>query len=133
MLNEFKEFVMRGNVVDLAIGVIVGAAFGKIVDSLVSDVLMPPIGMLTGGIDFSNLQLVLSPEDPATQAVEEVAIRYGAFITNVIQFLIVAAVVFMVAKAVNKVRRSQPATPEAPNKTELLLTEIRDALNRKAP
>jgi lipoyl(octanoyl) transferase len=86
MLNEFKEFIMRGNVVDLAVGVIIGAAFGTIVDSLVNDVLTPPIGMLTGGVDFSNLRLVLAPENPATPAVEEVAIRYGAFITALVSF-----------------------------------------------
>tara|TARA_R110002167_G_scaffold8955_8_gene41144 strand:- start:13731 stop:14147 length:417 start_codon:yes stop_codon:yes gene_type:complete len=135
MLKEFKEFAVRGNVVDLAIGVIIGAAFGKIVTSLVEQVIMPPIGLLLGGVDFSRLKWVLTPENPATEAVEEVAIRYGAFINTVIQFVIVALVVFLVVKGVNSLRRKQAAEPEsvpaAPTATETLLAEIRDELKAR--
>ena len=132
--TEFKEFISRGNVVDLAVGVIIGAAFGKIVTSLVEQVVMPPIGLALGRVDFSNLKWVLAPEDPATEAIEEVAIQYGAFINTVIQFLIVAFVVFLMVKAINKLRRKQaetPAEPAAPTTTEALLTEIRDALKSR--
>lgn len=131
VLNEFKEFIARGNVVDLAVGVIIGAAFGKIVTSLVEQVIMPPIGLALGRVDFSNMKWVLAPEDPATEAIEEVAIQYGAFINTLIQFLIVAFVVFMLVKAINKLRRAEaeaPAAPPAPTASEALLTEIRDAL-----
>ena len=138
LLNEFKEFAARGNVVDLAVGVIIGAAFGKIVTSLVEQVVMPPIGLLLGRVDFSNLKWVLSAEDPATEAVEEVAIQYGAFINTVIQFLIVAFVVFLMVKGINKLRRAEaakpePATPPAPTPTEVLLMEIRDELKTRRP
>jgi large conductance mechanosensitive channel len=136
LLSEFKEFAARGNVVDLAVGVIIGAAFGKIVTSLVEQVVMPPIGMLLGRVDFSELKWVLSPEDPATEAIEEVAIQYGAFINTVIQFVIVAFVVFLMVKAINKLRRAEaadptPKAPPAPTPTETLLTEIRDALKTR--
>ncbi|MDP2764591.1 MAG: large conductance mechanosensitive channel protein MscL, partial [Brevundimonas sp.] len=90
MFAEFREFISRGNVVDLAVGVIIGASFGKIVTSLVEQVVMPPIGLALGGVDFSNLKWVLAPEDPATEAVEEVALQYGAFFNTLIQFVIVA-------------------------------------------
>jgi large conductance mechanosensitive channel len=129
---EFREFIARGNVVDLAVGVVIGAAFGKIVTSLVEQVVMPPVGLLLGRVDFSNLEWVLVPEDPATEAVEKVAIQYGAFLNTVIQFLIVAAVVFLLVRTINRLRREQAAEPEAapsaPTPTEALLTEIRDEL-----
>ena len=128
LLTEFKEFAARGSVVDLAVGVIIGASFGKIVTSLVDGVIMPPIGLLLGRVDFSKLEWVLVPEDPATQAIEKVAIQYGAFINTLIQFLIVAFVIFLVVKAVNRMRREAPAEPTAPTTTEVLLMEIRDAV-----
>ena len=131
MFNEFREFIARGNVIDLAVGVIIGAAFGKIVDSLVNQVVMPPIGLALGGIDFSRLETVLRPDDPLTQEVEKVAIQYGAFINTLIQFLIVAFVIFLVVKAVNRMRRKAPAEPTAPTTTETLLMEIRDAVRVK--
>ena len=134
LLTEFKEFAARGSVVDLAVGVIIGASFGKIVTSLVDQVIMPPIGLLLGNVDFARLQWVLKPEDPATEAVEKVAIQYGAFINTLIQFLIVAFVVFLLVKAINGLRRQQAAAPEAapaaPTPTEALLTEIRDELRK---
>lgn len=128
LLAEFREFAARGNVVDLAVGVIIGASFGKIVTSLVDQVIMPPIGLLLGRVDFSKLEWVLAPENPATEAVEKVAIQYGAFINALIQFLIVAFVVFLLVKAINKLRREQApaATP-----TEVLLAEIRDELKAR--
>lgn len=133
LLTEFREFAARGNVVDLAVGVIIGASFGKIVTSLVDQVVMPPIGLLLGKVDFSKLEWVLVPENPATEAVEKVAIQYGAFINTLIQFLIVAFVVFLVVKAINKLRREQPAetAPAAPTPTEALLAEIRDELKAR--
>ena len=131
IFSEFREFIARGNVIDLAVGVIIGGAFNKIVDSLVNQVVMPPIGLALGGIDFSKLQFVLKPDDPATAASELVAIQYGAFINTLIQFLIVAWVIFMLVKGVNAMRRAQPAEPEAPTLSEALLTEIRDLLKSK--
>ncbi|MFN3932625.1 MAG: large-conductance mechanosensitive channel protein MscL [Brevundimonas sp.] len=135
LLTEFKEFAARGNVVDLAVGVIIGASFGKIVTSLVDQVIMPPIGLMLGNVDFSRLQWVLRPEDPATEAVEKVAIQYGAFINTLLQFLIVAFVVFLLVKAINRLRREQAAAPEtapaAPTATEALLAEIRDELKAR--
>lgn len=134
LLTEFKEFAARGNVIDLAVGVIIGASFGKIVTSLVEQVVMPPVGLMLGRVDFSELKWVLSPEDPTTEAIEEVAIQYGAFINTVIQFLIVAFVVFLMVKGINKLRREQaadPAPPAAPTPTEQLLTEIRDELKAR--
>jgi large conductance mechanosensitive channel len=131
MASEFKEFIMRGNVVDLAVGVIIGGAFGKIVSSLVDQVIMPPIGLLTSGVDFAQLKLVLKAADPVAKK-PEVAIQYGAFINTCIQFLIVAFVIFLIVQAVNRLRRqaaaAPPSEPPAPTPTELLLTEIRDAL-----
>ena len=134
LLTEFKEFAARGNVVDLAVGVIIGASFGKIVTSLVEQVVMPPIGLVLGRVDFSQLEWVLVAENPATEAIEKVAIQYGAFINTLIQFLIVAFVIFLVVKAINKLRRQQaeaPVEPAAPTTSEALLTEIRDALKSR--
>ncbi len=130
LFQEFKEFAMRGSVVDLAVGVVIGAAFGKIVTSLVEDVLMPPIGVALGGVDFSSLALVLKP---AAAGVEPVLLRYGAFTNTVIQFLIVAASIFLVVKAMNTLTRKAPAAaeaPPAPKEEVVLLTQIRDALRR---
>ena len=135
LLGEFKEFAARGRVIELAVGVIIGASFGKIVTSLVDQVIMPPIGLLLGGIDFAKLEWVLKPEDPATAAIEKVAIQYGAFINALIQFLIVAFVVFLLVKAINRLRRQQAAAPDpvpaAPTATEALLAEIRDELKAR--
>ncbi|MDI6625339.1 MAG: large-conductance mechanosensitive channel protein MscL [Brevundimonas sp.] len=135
LLTEFKEFAARGSVVDLAVGVIIGASFGKIVTSLVDQVIMPPVGLLLGNVDFSKLEWVLKPENPATEAVEKVAIGYGAFINTLLQFLIVAFVVFLLVKGINRLRREQAAEPEtvpaAPTATEALLTEIRDELKAR--
>ncbi|MHB1272850.1 MAG: large-conductance mechanosensitive channel protein MscL [Rhodanobacter sp.] len=133
MLTEFKEFAMRGNVIDLAVGVVIGGAFGKIVTSLVNDVVMPPIGMLTGGVDFSQLKWVLKPADASNPAhkVAEVAVQYGMFINTLIQFLIIAFAIFLMVKAINRLSRRQeaaPAEPAAPSADVVLLTEIRDLL-----
>lgn len=127
--SEFKEFIARGNVVDLAVGVIIGGAFGKIVTSLVDQVIMPPIGLLMGGVDFAQMKAVLKAADPAAKQAE-VAIQYGAFVNTIIQFLIVAFVIFLVVKAVNRMRRQAPAEPTAPTATESLLIEIRDSLRK---
>ena len=132
IFSEFREFIARGNVIDLAVGVIIGASFNKIVDSLVNQVVMPPIGLLTGGMDFSKLQWVLKPDDPATAANELVAIQYGAFINTLIQFLIVAWVISLLVKGVNTLRRKQEEAPAAPTPSEALLTEIRDLLKTKS-
>lgn len=136
VFKEFREFAVRGNVVDLAVGIIIGAAFNDIVKALVDGVIMPPIGLATGGIDFSELKWVLVPENPATEAIEEVAIQYGAFINTVVQFTIVAFAVFLLVKVINNLRRKQaedpaPSTPPAPTPTEALLTEIRDELKAR--
>ena len=131
MFSEFREFIARGNVIDLAVGVIIGAAFGDIVKSLVDNIVMPPIGLLLSGVDFSQLKLVLKAADPAKKAAE-VAILYGTFINTVIKFVIVAWVVFLLVKGVNAVRRREAATPTedkpAPPPQEALLAEIRDIL-----
>jgi large conductance mechanosensitive channel len=132
-LKEFKEFAMRGSVVDLAVGVVIGGAFGKIVTSLVDDIIMPPIGYLTGGVDFSSKKLILKAADEATKQAE-VSINYGNFINVIIQFLIVAFCIFCVIKALNSLKRKEeaaPAAPAAPTKEETLLTEIRDILKNK--
>ncbi|MBD3834817.1 large-conductance mechanosensitive channel protein MscL [Brevundimonas bullata] len=131
LLTEFREFAARGNVVDLAVGVIIGASFGKIVTSLVDQIIMPPIGLLLGRVDFSKLEWVLVPENPATEAVEKVAIQYGAFINTLIQFLIVAFVVFLLVKGINKLRREQAPEAAGPTATEALLAEIRDELKAR--
>jgi large conductance mechanosensitive channel len=135
MLKEFKEFALRGNVVDMAIGIIIGAAFSTIVKSLVDDMIMPPIGVLTGGVDFSNIFLPLNGGDYATLAQARQAgaptLNIGLFINNLIAFLIVAFVLFMAVKAMNQLRRKQeeaPATEPPPSREVQLLEEIRDAL-----
>ncbi len=132
ILGEFREFIARGNVIDLAVGVILGAAFGDIVKSLVDEVVMPPIGLLTSGIDFAQLKWVLKPDNPLTKANEEVAVHYGAFLNTMIKFVIVAWVVFLLVKLVNTIRRRDAAKPDsekaAPGPQEALLMEIRDLL-----
>jgi large conductance mechanosensitive channel len=139
MLKEFKSFAMRGNVLDLAVAVIIGGAFGKIITSFVNDVLMPPIGLLLGNTDFSNLRIILkagqdavmSGDQVITAGIAEVAIRYGIFINSILDFIIVALSIFMVIKAYNGMKRKEevkPATPPAPSKEEVLLAEIRDIL-----
>ena len=131
ILSEFREFIARGNVVDLAVGVIIGGAFGKIVTALVEDVVMPPVGLLMSGVDFSQMNWVLKADNPATKVDEMVAIQYGAFLNTLIQFLIVAWVVFLLVKGVNALRRAQaaePPPPPAPSAEETLLGEIRDLL-----
>lgn len=132
VVSEFRQFISRGNVVDLAVGVIIGGAFGKIVTSLVEQIIMPPIGLLLAKVDFSDLKIVLAAADPAKKAAE-VAIGWGAFINTIIQFIIVAAAVFVMVKVLNTVRRKDaltpaPSHPPAPTPTEHLLTEIRDLL-----
>ena len=137
ILGEFREFIARGNVIDLAVGVIIGAAFNDIVKSLVDNVVMPPIGLLLSGIDFAHLQWVLRPDDPATKANELVAVQYGLFINTLIKFVIVAWVVFLLVKGVNAIRRKDAATPPeakpAPPPQEALLMEIRDLLKARQP
>lgn len=130
VVKEFKEFISKGNVVDLAVGVIIGAAFSKIITSLVDDIIMPPIGYLTGGVDFADKKLVLVDADTVAK-VEEVAIRYGNFINTLIQFFIVAICIFALIKTINSLKRKEveaPKAPAAPPKEEVLLTEIRDIL-----
>ncbi len=137
IFGEFREFIARGNVIDLAVGVIVGAAFNDIVKSLVDNVVMPPIGLLLSGIDFAHLQWVLRPDDLLTKANELVAIQYGLFINTLIRFLIVAWVVFLLVKGVNAIRRKDAETPHktppAPGPQEALLIEIRDLLKARQP
>lgn len=134
LTQEFRAFVLRGNVVDLAVGVVIGSAFGKIVDSLVKDVIMPPIGLLLGGVDFRHLYLNLGSVEYATLEAAEKAgaplIRYGAFINTVVDFLIIALAIFLAIKAVNRLRRTQPPAPAEPPESVVLLREIRDALKR---
>jgi large conductance mechanosensitive channel len=130
IVKEFKEFAMRGNVVDLAVGVIIGAAFGKIVTSLVNDIIMPPIGYVTGGIDFKNLSILIKKGDP-TRKIADVTVNYGNFINTVIEFLIIAFCIFMMVRVINSLKRPEevpPTAPPEPTKEEVLLTEIRDLL-----
>ena len=132
LFDEFKAFVMRGNVVDMAVGVIIGAAFGKIVTSLVNDIFMPIIGVLIGNVNFSDLQIKLG--EPLEGA-EQAAIKYGMFIQEVVNFLIIALCIFMVIKVINKLQKKKeeaPAPVLEPTKEEVLLSEIRDALNKIA-
>lgn len=138
MIKEFKEFAMRGNVVDMAIGIVIGGAFGKIVTSLVNDIIMPPIGVMLGGVDFSKLKYVIKEGVAAAEgvdAVPETAINYGTFINIVINFIIIALVIFMVIKAMNAMKKKEeeaPApAPPAPPKEEVLLEEIRDLLKKQ--
>lgn len=131
ILKEFREFAMRGNVVDLAVGVIIGAAFGKIVSSLVADIIMPPLGLLIGGIDFKQFTLTLRD---AQGDVPAVVMHYGVFIQNVFDFIIVAFAIFLAIKVINKLKRNQeeePKAPPAPSKEEVLLSEIRDLLKEQ--
>lgn len=137
LAKEFKEFVMRGNVVDLAVGVIIGAAFGKIVDSLVKDIIMPPLGMLLGGVDFRQLYINLGEQTFATLAEAEKAgaplIKYGAFINTLVDFLIIAFAIFVAIKAINRLKRAPAPPPAEPPPTPediLLLREIRDSLKK---
>jgi large conductance mechanosensitive channel len=127
MLQEFKAFAMRGNVVDMAVGIIIGASFGKIVSALVDGVIMPPIGLLVGGVDFSDLKVVLKEADGAAAAV---TLNYGAFLQTAFDFTIVAFAMFMIIKAMNKMKQPEAATPAAPPRNEVLLEEIRDLLKK---
>jgi large conductance mechanosensitive channel len=139
MLKEFKEFAMRGNVMDMAVGIIIGAAFGAIVSSLVNDVLMPPIGLLLGGVDFSNIFVILKQgttpppyaSPAAAKAAGAVTLNIGLFVNAVITFVLVAFAVFMVVKAINRMRRREPPPPAPPSPQEALLTEIRDLLKKR--
>jgi large conductance mechanosensitive channel len=131
MVSEFKAFAMRGNVVDMAVGIIIGGAFGKIVSSFVADVIMPPIGLLIGGVDFSNLMIIIKEAVGETVAV---SINYGKFLQSVIDFLIIAFTIFMVIKGMNTLKKKEvaaPAAPPPPSKEVILLTEIRDLLQQK--
>lgn len=128
MMSEFKSFAMRGNVVDMAVGIVIGGAFGKIVSSFVADVLMPPIGLLLGNVDFSDLAVTLKAAEEGAAAV---TLKYGAFIQTVVDFVIIAFAIFMVVRAMNSMKKKEevaPAEPPKPSKEEVLLTEIRDAL-----
>lgn len=130
MIKEFKEFAMRGNVVDMAVGIIIGGAFGKIVSSFVADVIMPPIGILLGGVDFSKLAITIKE---GSEGVEPVLLKYGVFINTIIDFLIIAFAIFMVIKAMNSLKKKQeeaPAAPPEPPADVKLLTEIRDLLKK---
>lgn len=138
MLKEFRDFAMRGNVIDLAVGIIIGAAFTTVVSSLVNDIIMPPIGYIMNGVDFSNFFLVLKGDDYASlKAAKDagaVSINYGVFLNAVINFLIVAFAVFILVKQVNRFRKQEaaaPAAPPAPTTSEKLLTEIRDLLQQR--
>ena len=138
MMQEFKAFAMRGNVVDMAVGIVIGGAFGKIVSSFVADVIMPPIGLLMGGVDFSSLFINLSDTAYATLAAAEEAgapvIKYGAFINTVLDFVIIAFAIFMVVKGMNSMKKKEeekPAEPPKPSAEESLLTEIRDLLAKQ--
>jgi large conductance mechanosensitive channel len=141
-MKEFKDFTMRGNVVDLAVAVVIGGAFGKIISSFVKDILMPPIGMMLGGADFTQMKYVLKAGKEAvmegdkvvTEAVAALTVNYGNFIQNTVDFIIIAFAIFMVIKAINsskKKKEEAPAAPPAPSKEETLLTEIRDILKEK--
>jgi large conductance mechanosensitive channel len=128
MMKEFKDFAIRGNVVDMAVGIVIGAAFGKIVSSFVGDVIMPPIGVLLGGVDFSNLSIIVRE---AVDKKPAVLISYGKFLQTIIDFTIIAFAIFMAVKAINSLRKKEAAAPEvppAPSKEEVLLAEIRDLL-----
>ncbi|TNF40218.1 MAG: large-conductance mechanosensitive channel protein MscL [Cytophagales bacterium] len=139
LIKEFKEFAVKGNVIDLAVGVIIGGAFGKIVSSFVNDIIMPPIGILLGGVDFKELSVVLkeATTNEAGEAVAAVTLNYGMFIQNVVDFVIIAFVIFLAIKGVNKMNRKKeeapapPPAPPAPTPSEKLLEEIRDLLKKQ--
>ncbi len=128
VLKEFRDFAVKGNVVDLAVGIIIGAAFGKIVTSIVADVIMPPIGLLIGGVDFSDLVITLKAAEGAAPAV---VISIGKFLQTMIDFTIIAFAIFMLIKVINKVKAKEPEAAAAPSSQEVLLTEIRDLLREK--
>jgi len=135
IVKEFKEFAVKGNMIDMAVGIIIGAAFGKVVSSLVNDIIMPPLGLLIGGLDFSDYKATLKAAsvNDAGEAINAVTLNYGMFIQTAIDFLIVALVIFMVIKAMNKLKKKEeakPAVPPAPTKQEVLLSEIRDLLKK---
>lgn len=131
MISEFKQFAIKGNMIDMAVGIIIGAAFGKIVSSLVNDIIMPPLGLAIGGVDFSELAVVLKE---ATAEAAAVTIGYGAFIQTIIDFLIIALAIFVAVKVINSMKRKEeekPAEPPKPSEEVLLLREIRDSLKRE--
>ncbi|MBK6275971.1 MAG: large-conductance mechanosensitive channel protein MscL [Saprospirales bacterium] len=136
MLKEFKEFALKGNLIDMAIGVVMAGAFGKVVTAFIDGMVMPAVGMLTGGVDFTQKKLILksavaASADGSVPAAAEVAVKYGDFITQIFSFLVVAAVVFMVIKAINKMKKAEAeAAPAPPPAQEVLLTEIRDLLKK---
>ena len=136
-ISEFKEFAVKGNAVDMAVGVIIGGAFGKIVTSIVNDIIMPPIGWLIGGVKFTDLKCTLPQIDLGVEKLEPVTINYGNFIQTAFDFIIIAFCVFLLVKGINKLAKKKkaeevkPAAPPAPSKEELLLTEIRDVLKQK--
>lgn len=140
MFKEFKEFAMGGNVVDMAVGIVIGAAFGTIVTSLVSDIIMPPIGLLMGGVDFTNIFSVIKEGGTAgpyatleaAAAAGAVTVNWGSFINTLISFLVIAFAIFMVVRGINKMRKEKEAEPEAPPAQEVLLTEMRDLLHKQA-
>jgi len=130
MMKEFKEFAVKGNMIDMAVGIVIGSAFGKIIASLVTDVIMPPIGLLLGGVDFSNLSIVLKE---ATEATEAVTLNYGVFINTVVDFTIIVFAIFMVIKAINSAKKKEeekPKEPPKPSEEVMLLKDIRDALKK---
>ena len=129
MLQEFKEFALKGNVVDMAVGVVIGGAFGKIVSSLVKDIIMPAVGKITGGLDFSDMKLVIQQASgEGKDAVKEIAINYGTFINTAIDFIIIAAAIFLAVKVMNSMKKKEEEAPKAPAEDITLLREIRDAL-----
>lgn len=128
MLKEFRDFAMRGNVVDLAVGVIIGTAFGKIVSSLVADIIMPPLGVLIGGVDFKQFSLTLRD---ASGDIPAVVMNYGSFVQSVFDFVIVAFAIFMAVKVINKLHKKKEAPPAGPSKEQVLLGEIRDLLKQQ--
>ncbi|WP_285274640.1 large-conductance mechanosensitive channel protein MscL [Halopseudomonas bauzanensis] len=131
LIQEFKSFAMRGNVIDMAVGIIVGAAFGKVVSSFVDNIIMPPLGLMIGGVDFSDLAVVLRE---ARGDLEAVTLGYGAFIQSVVDFLIIAAAIFVAIKVMNSLKHKEeakPSAPPAPSKEEVLLTDIRDLLKQQ--
>lgn len=132
MIGEFKEFAIKGNVIDLAVGVVIGGAFGKVVSALVDKVIMPPIGLLIGGVDFASLGITLreATVDASGEHVPAVVLGYGEFINAIVQFLIVAWAIFLLVKAINRLHRKQPPAPPAPPEEVMLLREIRDALRK---